>query len=79
MHYILLCKIVSAATARSAKSVKNYKSLGEQAVCLRSPHERMLALQRTTSAMQVLLARTMLMKALALLSERYVMQSLKSF
>lgn len=58
-----------SATARSAKSVKNYKSLGEQAVCLRSPHERMLALQRTTSAMQVLLARTMLMKALALLSE----------
>uniref|UniRef100_A0A0L8HTX3 HECT-type E3 ubiquitin transferase n=1 Tax=Octopus bimaculoides TaxID=37653 RepID=A0A0L8HTX3_OCTBM len=58
-----------SATARAVKSVKNLKSLGEQAVCLRNPHERMLALQRITSAMQVLLARTMVMKALALLSD----------
>ena len=46
------------------------KSLGEQAVLLHNVRDRALALRRTTAAMQVLIARTMVMKALSLLSVR---------
>ncbi|XP_070543560.1 probable E3 ubiquitin-protein ligase HERC1 isoform X2 [Ptychodera flava] len=43
-------------------------SLGEQVALLSSAHDRALALQKTTAAVQVLLARSMVMKALSLLS-----------
>ncbi|XP_045564463.1 probable E3 ubiquitin-protein ligase HERC1 isoform X7 [Salmo salar] len=43
-------------------------TLGEQAAALDNPHDRVVALRRVTSAAQVLLARTMVMRALSLLS-----------
>ncbi|XP_078688080.1 putative E3 ubiquitin-protein ligase HERC1 isoform X3 [Branchiostoma floridae x Branchiostoma belcheri] len=43
-------------------------TLGEQAAMLLDPHDRAVALRRTTSAAQILLARSMVMKALSLLS-----------
>uniref|UniRef100_A0A4W3J8I3 HECT-type E3 ubiquitin transferase n=1 Tax=Callorhinchus milii TaxID=7868 RepID=A0A4W3J8I3_CALMI len=43
-------------------------TLGEQAASLRDTQERILALQRITMAMQILLAHTMVMKALSLIS-----------
>ena len=47
-------------------------TLGEQAAALENPHDRVMALRRVTSAAQVLLARTMVMRALSLLSVRWV-------
>ncbi|XP_055518701.1 probable E3 ubiquitin-protein ligase HERC1 isoform X3 [Leucoraja erinacea] len=53
-------------------SVDKYSSgritLGEQAAALLNPHDRVMALRRVTAAAQVLLARTMVMRALSLLS-----------
>nr|XP_033775643.1 probable E3 ubiquitin-protein ligase HERC1 isoform X2 [Geotrypetes seraphini] len=43
-------------------------TLGEQAAALVNPHDRVMALRRVTAATQVLLARTMVMRALSLLS-----------
>ncbi|XP_078541321.1 putative E3 ubiquitin-protein ligase HERC1 isoform X2 [Lissotriton helveticus] len=43
-------------------------TLGEQAAALVNPHDRLMALRRVTAAAQVLLARTMVMRALSLLS-----------
>ncbi|XP_041057144.1 probable E3 ubiquitin-protein ligase HERC1 isoform X1 [Carcharodon carcharias] len=43
-------------------------TLGEQAASLRDTQERVFALQRITMAMQILLAHTMVMKALSLIS-----------
>ncbi|CAG5849679.1 unnamed protein product [Menidia menidia] len=43
-------------------------ALGEQAAALQNPHDRLMALRRVTAAAQVLLARTMVMRALSLLS-----------
>ncbi|XP_061742965.1 probable E3 ubiquitin-protein ligase HERC1 isoform X4 [Nerophis ophidion] len=43
-------------------------TLGEQAAALHNPHDRVMALRRVTAAAQVLLARTMVMRALSLLS-----------
>ncbi|XP_034385564.1 probable E3 ubiquitin-protein ligase HERC1 isoform X2 [Cyclopterus lumpus] len=43
-------------------------TLGEQAAALQNPHDRVMALRRVTAAAQVLLARTMVMRALSLLS-----------
>ncbi|XP_035381674.1 probable E3 ubiquitin-protein ligase HERC1 isoform X2 [Electrophorus electricus] len=43
-------------------------ALGEQAACLQSSADRLVALSRVTAATQVLLARTMVMRALSLLS-----------
>nr|XP_060611660.1 probable E3 ubiquitin-protein ligase HERC1 isoform X2 [Anolis sagrei ordinatus] len=43
-------------------------TLGEQAAALVNPHDRLVALRRVTAAAQVLLARTMVMRALSLLS-----------
>lgn len=44
--------------------------LGEQAAGLLSSADRMVALRRVTAAAQVLVARTMVMRALSLLSVR---------
>ncbi|XP_051919775.1 probable E3 ubiquitin-protein ligase HERC1 isoform X1 [Hippocampus zosterae] len=50
------------------KSSSGRVTLGEQAAALQNPHDRVMALRRVTSAAQVLLARTMVMRALSLLS-----------
>uniref|UniRef100_A0A452S9S6 HECT-type E3 ubiquitin transferase n=1 Tax=Ursus americanus TaxID=9643 RepID=A0A452S9S6_URSAM len=50
------------------KSSSGRISLGEQAAALANPHDRVVALRRVTAAAQVLLARTMVMRALSLLS-----------
>ena len=53
------------------KEESKRKSLGEQAVLLRNCRDRTVALRRTTAAMQVLLARSIVMRVLSLLSVRY--------
>ncbi|XP_055971788.1 probable E3 ubiquitin-protein ligase HERC1 [Sorex fumeus] len=50
------------------KSSSGRVTLGEQAAALTNPHDRVVALRRLTAAAQVLLARTMVMRALSLLS-----------
>ncbi|KAJ7425197.1 hypothetical protein WISP_24460 [Willisornis vidua] len=50
------------------KSSSGRITLGEQAAALANPHDRVMALRRVTAAAQVLLARTMVMRALSLLS-----------
>uniref|UniRef100_A0AAV2LT25 B30.2/SPRY domain-containing protein n=1 Tax=Knipowitschia caucasica TaxID=637954 RepID=A0AAV2LT25_KNICA len=50
------------------KSSSGRVTLGEQAAALQTPHDRVMALRRVTAAAQVLLARTMVMRALSLLS-----------
>ncbi|XP_028981614.2 probable E3 ubiquitin-protein ligase HERC1 isoform X4 [Esox lucius] len=50
------------------KSSSGRVTLGEQAASLQNPHDRITALRRVTAAAQVLLARTMVMRALSLLS-----------
>ncbi|XP_015230673.1 PREDICTED: probable E3 ubiquitin-protein ligase HERC1 [Cyprinodon variegatus] len=50
------------------KSSSGRMTLGEQAAALLNPHDRVMALRRVTAAAQVLLARTMVMRALSLLS-----------
>lgn len=57
-----------------AKSASKRKTLGEQTVLLSNSQDRLVALRRTTAAMQVLLARSVIMKALSLLSIRSVGQ-----
>lgn len=54
------------------KSSSGRITLGEQAAALVNPHDRVMALRRVTAAAQVLLARTMVMRALSLLSVRSV-------
>lgn len=54
------------------KSSSGRITLGEQAAALVNPHDRVMALRRVTAAAQVLLARTMVMRALSLLSVRFV-------
>lgn len=58
------------------KSSSGRVTLGEQAAALQNPHDRVMALRRVTAAAQVLLARTMVMRALSLLSVRYNYTSL---
>ncbi|XP_024118845.1 probable E3 ubiquitin-protein ligase HERC1 isoform X2 [Oryzias melastigma] len=50
------------------KSSSGRVTLGEQAAAVKNPHDRIVALRRVTAAAQVLLARTMVMRALSLLS-----------
>ncbi|XP_038640315.1 probable E3 ubiquitin-protein ligase HERC1 isoform X8 [Scyliorhinus canicula] len=50
------------------KCLSGRVTLGEQAAALLNPHDRVMALRRVTAAAQVLLARTMVMRALSLLS-----------
>lgn len=46
-------------------------SLGVQALALHSVQDRLVALRRTTAAMQVMLARHMVLRALSLIAVRY--------
>ena len=56
----------------SSKNGSKRKTLAEQTVLLTNTQDRLVALRRTTAAMQVLLARSVIMKALSLLSIRSV-------
>ena len=56
--------------ALSMREVPNRMALGEQVNLLNTPHDRAVALRKTTAATQVLLARAMVMRALSLLSVR---------
>ncbi|KAA8579332.1 hypothetical protein FQN60_010672, partial [Etheostoma spectabile] len=58
----------SVAMTSVDKSSSGRVTLGEQAAALQNPHDRVMALRRVTAAAQVLLARTMVMRALSLLS-----------
>ncbi|GCC28307.1 hypothetical protein chiPu_0006736 [Chiloscyllium punctatum] len=63
-HEMLLKKGLN----RSDEKTNTKLTLGEQAASLRDTQERVFALQRITVAMQILLAHTMVMKALSLIS-----------
>lgn len=66
-----VCVWVSSGCQSSVeKSSSGRVTLGEQAAALQNPHDRVMALRRVTAAAQVLLARTMVMRALSLLSVR---------
>jgi len=52
------------------KGENKQKSLGEQASLLTSSRDRIMALQRITGAAQILVARSVVMSALSLLSVR---------
>ena len=51
---------------------KTFLSLGQQAVSLRDSHDRLKALRRVTSTAQILLAYSMVMRALSQTASRYV-------
>lgn len=51
---------------------KTLLSLGQQAVSLRDSHDRLKALRRVTSTAQILLAYSMVMRALSQTASRYV-------
>ena len=59
-------------TDTTSKNGSKRKTLAEQTVLLTNAQDRLVALRRTTAAMQVLLARSVIMKALSLLSIRSV-------
>lgn len=50
---------------------KTSLSLGQQAVSLRDSHDRLKALRRVTSTAQILLAYSMVMRALSQTASRY--------
>jgi hypothetical protein len=54
----------------AVKGDGKHKSLGEQASLLTSSQDRIMALQRITAAAQILVARSVVMSALSLLSVR---------
>lgn len=60
---------ISDATLKTPEDVKR-KSLGEQTLVLKLAKDRIVALRRTTAAMQVTLARSMVLKSLSLLAIR---------
>ena len=66
-----LCVCVSGCQGSVEKNSSGRVTLGEQAAAIQNPHDRVMALRRVTAAAQVLLARTMVMRALSLLSVRY--------
>lgn len=51
---------------------KSSLSLGQQAMSLRDSHDRLKALRRVTSTAQILLAYSMVMRALSQTASRYV-------
>lgn len=57
----------SSNTHHKANS-KNHRSLPEQAMILRSGHDRQMALHRTTRASQISIAQTIILQALSVLS-----------
>lgn len=69
VYYQCVCWCSGCQTSVD-KSSSGRVTLGEQAAALQNPHDRVMALRRVTAAAQVLLARTMVMRALSLLSVR---------
>ncbi|XP_072428176.1 probable E3 ubiquitin-protein ligase HERC1 isoform X3 [Chiloscyllium punctatum] len=61
-------RLLKKGLNRSDEKTNTKLTLGEQAASLRDTQERVFALQRITVAMQILLAHTMVMKALSLIS-----------
>lgn len=59
-----------SGTATITASSEDRPSLGEQASWLANSRERQIALHRTTNAAQILVARSIVMSALSLLSAR---------
>lgn len=62
--------IFSAAKLRSSDDCMR-RVLAQQAVLLHKEEDRLVALKRVVSTMQVLLARSIVIRALSLLSVRY--------
>lgn len=67
---MLLC--VFCSSGNSLVEHKTSLSLGQQAVSLKDTHDRVKALRRVTSTAQILLAYSMVMRALAHTASRYV-------
>ncbi|TUG88269.1 putative E3 ubiquitin-protein ligase HERC1 [Bagarius yarrelli] len=68
MRVIILHASLTGCQSSVDKSTSGRMCLGEQAAGLQSSADRMVALRRVTAAAQVLVARTMVMRALSLLS-----------
>lgn len=62
--------VCTESTLRCIEESKR-KPLIDQAVLLHKPHDRLVAVKRVIATLQVLLARAVVIKALALLSVRY--------
>ena len=60
----------AGAMPKNVKPEPRPKNLGEQARHLRSTADRLLALRRTTTATQILLARTLTLQVLGFLADR---------
>ena len=60
----------TGAMPKNVKPEPRPKNLGEQARHLRSTADRLLALRRTTTATQILLARTLTLQVLGFLADR---------
>lgn len=69
---MLLCVFVFYSSGNSLVEHKTSLSLGQQAVSLKDTHDRVKALRRVTSTAQILLAYSMVMRALAHTACRYV-------
>jgi len=65
MHHIVVYSLCLGVVSTELKSSSVPLSLGEQAASLREPQERLLALRRVTSTAQILLAYSMVMRALS--------------
>lgn len=74
MEVYLLCNLalhsVLAGNKKKEKDGGKQRSLGQQAELLYHERDRLQALRRITCTMQVQLSRTLIMKALSLLSLR---------
>lgn len=60
------------ASGNALVEQKTLLSLGQQAVSLRDSHDRLKALRRVTSTAQILLAYSMVMRALSQTASRHV-------
>lgn len=70
MQHIVVYLLCVGIVSTELKSSSVPLSLGEQAASLREPQERLLALRRVTSTAQILLAYSMVMRALSQTSSR---------
>lgn len=67
---ILVLNIIIILAAKPDRVDSKHKTLGEQAMNLKTQNDRQMALRRITSTMQVQLARSMVMKVLSVLAGR---------
>lgn len=66
------CLMSASSPGNALVEQKTFLSLGQQAVSLRDSHDRLKALRRVTSTAQILLAYSMVMRALSQTASRYV-------